>query len=216
MFVGLRVASRIRQAANKGNHFNLHPLVTVGEAGQGAHDEDRAAEFLPDFPDDRLAGRLAGFDLAAGELPFEREVFVEWPLRQQHLRLELDHGANHRNGTGNGHAALLNREFGCRATFPGVPCFQNMKTFLKISLIVLLSLIAIKFIPIVSLGALVGLLVAAVLGAIGLSLLAALVAVAIALGLALSPIWIPVLVVMGAISLFRKLGDRPAPPVVAA
>ena len=91
-----------------------------------------------------------------------------------------------------------------------------MNTFLKISLIVLLALLALKFLPVILVGAFVGLLLAVILGAFGLSLVALLLAVGIALALALSPIWIPVLIVMGLISLFRKLGDRPAPPVMAA
>jgi H+/Cl- antiporter ClcA len=91
-----------------------------------------------------------------------------------------------------------------------------MKTFLKVFLIVVLSLLAIKFVPFMFLGAMVGLLIAALLGMLGLGLVAALLAVAIALALALSPIWIPVLIVMGVISLFKKLNDRPAPPVMTA
>jgi len=100
---------------------------------------------------------------------------------------------------------------------PGAVCSWGMNTFLKILLIAVLALLAIKFIPIVALAAFVGLLIAAVLGVVGLSLVAALLAVGICLAMALSPIWIPVLVVMGLISLFRKLGSKPAaPPAVAA
>ncbi len=91
-----------------------------------------------------------------------------------------------------------------------------MNTFLKIFLIVVLTVVALKFIPFVFLGAIIGLVIAAVLGAVGLSLMAALLAVAIGLALALAPIWIPVLIVMGAISLFKKLNAQPAPPVLAA
>lgn len=95
-----------------------------------------------------------------------------------------------------------------------------MKTFLKITLIVVLALLALKFLPVFLVGGIAGLLIAAVLGVVGASLLVALLAVllAVALGLAfaLSPIWIPVLVVMGAISLFKKLGDKPAAPPVLA
>ena len=92
-----------------------------------------------------------------------------------------------------------------------------MKTFLKITLIVLLSLLALKFLPLMLVGALAGLLVAALLGVVGVSLIAGLLVVALGFAFALSPIWIPVLIVMGAISLFRKLGDKPAnPPVIAA
>ncbi|MES1194469.1 MAG: hypothetical protein ABUL65_01155, partial [Opitutus sp.] len=55
---------------------------------------------------------------------------------------------------------------------------------------------------------------AAVLGAVGISLLAVLLAVLIAFVVALSPIWIPVLVVLGLVSLFRKNGSATQPPVV--
>lgn len=96
-----------------------------------------------------------------------------------------------------------------------------MKTFLKILLIVVLALLALKFIPVILVGSIAGLFIAAVLGVAGVSLLAVLLAgllaVVIGLAFALTPIWIPVLIVLGAISLFRKLGDKPAaPPVVTA
>lgn len=87
-----------------------------------------------------------------------------------------------------------------------------MKTFLKVLLIAALLIVAIKLSPVIFVGALLGLLAAAVLGAIGVSLVAGLIAVLIALTVALAPIWIPVLVVMGLISLFQ----RKEPPVVAA
>lgn len=89
-----------------------------------------------------------------------------------------------------------------------------MKTFLKISLIVVLSLIAIKFSPVLFVGAVIGLIAAVVLGAVGFSLVLALLAIAIALAMALSPIWIPVLIVMGAISLFKKIGHQTATATV--
>jgi hypothetical protein len=85
-----------------------------------------------------------------------------------------------------------------------------MKTFLKVLLIAALLIVAIKLSPVIFIGALLGLLAAAVLGAIGVSLVAGLLAVLIALTVALAPIWIPVLVVMGLVSLFR----RKEPPVV--
>lgn len=110
----------------------------------------------------------------------------------------------------------MNKKLAPAATFLGVACFYGMNTFLKIFLIVVLSVLAIKFIPLVFVGAIIGLVIAAVLGAVGLSLMAALLAVAIGLALALAPIWIPVLIVMGAISLFKKLNAQPAPPVLAA
>lgn len=87
-----------------------------------------------------------------------------------------------------------------------------MKTFLKVLLIAALLIVAIKLSPIIFVSAALGLIAAAALGAVGLSLLAVLVGVLVAFALALSPIWIPVLVVMGLVSLFR----RKEPNVVTA
>lgn len=90
-----------------------------------------------------------------------------------------------------------------------------MKTFLKILLAAALLLIAIKLSPILFIGALIGLFVAGVLGVVGLSLVVALLAVALAFALALSPIWVPVLVIVGLVSLFKR-NERNTPPPVAA
>jgi len=87
-----------------------------------------------------------------------------------------------------------------------------MKTFLKVLLIAALLIVAIKLSPVIFIGAFLGLIAAAVLGAVGLSLLAVLVGVLIAFAVALSPIWIPVLAIMGLVSLFR----RKEPNVVTA
>ena len=86
-----------------------------------------------------------------------------------------------------------------------------MKTFLKALLLAVLLIVAIKLSPVIFLGALIGLFAAGVLGAVGLSLAMVLLAVAIALVVALSPLWLPVLVIMGLISLFRRHESKPAP-----
>ena len=91
-----------------------------------------------------------------------------------------------------------------------------MKTVLKVLLVVALLLVAIKLSPIVFVVALAGLLIAAILGALGLSLLAVFAATVITLMAALSPIWIPVLLIMGVISLIKKLSNRPQSPVMVA
>ncbi|MBI2517964.1 MAG: hypothetical protein HYV95_13755 [Opitutae bacterium] len=90
-----------------------------------------------------------------------------------------------------------------------------MKTFLKILLIAALLLLAIKLSPVLFVGALIGMFVATVLGAVGVSLVVALLAVVLAAALALSPIWVPVLVVLGLVSLFRKTERTPQPVVTA-
>jgi hypothetical protein len=87
-----------------------------------------------------------------------------------------------------------------------------MKTFLKVLLIAALLIVAIKLSPVIFVAAFAGVVAAAVLGVIGLSLLAVLISVLIALTVALAPIWIPVLVIVGIISLFR----RKEPNVVTA
>ena len=91
-----------------------------------------------------------------------------------------------------------------------------MKTFFKILLVVVLLIVAIKLSPIILIGAFIGLVVAGILGAVGLSLLAVILALALGVTLALSPIWLPVLVVMGLISLFRKDAHPMPPPAPAA
>ena len=91
-----------------------------------------------------------------------------------------------------------------------------MKTVLKVILIVALLLIAIKLSPIIFVAALAGLLVATILGALGLSLLAAFAAIVIALAVALSPIWIPVLVIVGLVSLIKRAKSQPQSPAVTA
>jgi len=90
-----------------------------------------------------------------------------------------------------------------------------MKTFLKVLLMAAILIIAIKFSPVIFVGVIVGLLVAGVLGVVGISLVAALLAVLVAFAVALSPIWIPVLVIMCLVSLFRKTEER-TPPMMAA
>ncbi|MBA4137408.1 MAG: hypothetical protein C0518_08855 [Opitutus sp.] len=92
-----------------------------------------------------------------------------------------------------------------------------MKTFLKILLVAALLLVAIKLGPVIFVGALIGLFAAAVLGVVGLSLLVALLAVLLAFALALAPIWIPVLAIIGLVSLFKRSnGNGTMPPPVAA
>jgi len=87
-----------------------------------------------------------------------------------------------------------------------------MKTFLKVILIAALLIVAIKLSPVLFVAAIGGLLAAAILGVVGLSLLAVLVSVLIAFAVALSPIWIPVLIIVGLVKLFR----REEPKIVTA
>ena len=85
-----------------------------------------------------------------------------------------------------------------------------MKTFLKIALLVVLALVAIKLLPLtLALGCLLGLAVAALL-AVGVSALAGMIAIALVVVAALAPLWIPVLAIVGLVSLLRRGGRRGA------
>lgn len=99
---------------------------------------------------------------------------------------------------------------GLPATFRPQGCFHGMKTFLKILLLAALLIVAIKLSPVIFIGMVIGLFAAGLLGVVGVSLLVAFLAVALAFAVALSPIWIPVLVVMGLVSLFRRSDSKPA------
>ena len=214
MLMGLRRGRTLGQRADERDHFNENGFVVVLEARQGAHHGDLTTKLLADFADDGGGGILPRFDFAAGKFPLERQVLVGGTLGQEQKPIAFDHGADNGDGSGSGHVILLNKELLRTATFRGVGCFQAMKTFVKVLLLAALLIVAIKFSPVLFLGAIAGLIVAAVLGAVGISLLAALMAVVLALALALSPLWIPVLLVLGLISLFRK-SERTPPPVTA-
>jgi len=89
-----------------------------------------------------------------------------------------------------------------------------MKTFLKILLVAVILVVAIKFSPVLFVFALGGLIAATVLGAVGFSLLTALVGVLLAFAVVLAPVWVPVLIVLGLVSLFRR--ERSVPPPTPA
>jgi hypothetical protein len=85
-----------------------------------------------------------------------------------------------------------------------------MKTFLKVLLLLVAVVVAIKLLPFT-------LAVACVVGGlgvglvvIGLSVVAVLASVGILLAFLLSPLWLPVLAVVGLIALIKKLSAKPA------
>jgi hypothetical protein len=84
-----------------------------------------------------------------------------------------------------------------------------MKTFLKVLLVVILAMVAIKLLPATfALGCIlaVGL---AILAAVGVSVLAIGLYVALAIVALLSPIWLPILAIVGIIALIKRW-RRPA------
>lgn len=114
------------------------------------------------------------------------------------------------------------QEFGVRrawvplaATFCGGPGFEGVKTFFKVVLIliaaVIAAVIAVKLLPLtLALGFGLGLAVVA-LALAGVGIIAALAVVAIFLAALLSPIWVPVLLLVGLIALIKRAsrGRRP-------
>lgn len=91
-----------------------------------------------------------------------------------------------------------------------------MKTFLKILLIAVVLWALIKFSPVLFAAAVIGLLCAAVLGAVGLSLLAVVLGALLGVVVALTPIWLPVLAIIGLVSLLRKDPSATTPPAPPA
>jgi hypothetical protein len=101
------------------------------------------------------------------------------------------------------------------ATFRRAPGFDDMKTFLKVALIVLLALVALKLLPILMVPVvLTGVLLLGLLGlalggltaaaGVGVAVVVALAIAAVAIVAALSPIWLPVLAIVGLIALIKR------------
>ncbi len=206
------------EAADERKHLDHDATVVVKEARQGAEDYRVAPEFLPQFAHQGSFGCLARFDLAAGKLPLEAEMFMRGALGEQHApgRI-LEDGADNRNRCGAGrrrdHAACLARNRCGAATFRAQRGSLGMNTFLKVLLIVIATVIAVKLLPIVF-GLLCG--VAALLaglGIVGVSLVALLVCAVLVVAAILSPIWLPILAIAGAVTLYRRNNNNSAPRV---
>lgn len=85
-----------------------------------------------------------------------------------------------------------------------------MNTFLKVVLLLLAAVIAVKLLP---LTLAVGCIFAVALGIfalVGMSLVAALICLGLLLGAVLAPIWIPVLAVIGLVALIKRCHRAPA------
>ncbi len=68
--------------------------IAVDGGGQQANRFDLTAQLLANLSDDRLEGRLALVDLAAGEFPFARERLTGGTLCYQQLAFALDQRTN--------------------------------------------------------------------------------------------------------------------------
>jgi hypothetical protein len=91
------------------------------------------------------------------------------------------------------------------ATFAAALGIRAMKTFLKVLIVLLVALLALKLLPVL-LGLGIALIAVLALAAV-LGLGAAGVLLGLALGLValLSPIWLPVLAIVGLVALWEKL-----------
>lgn len=89
-----------------------------------------------------------------------------------------------------------------------------MNTFAKVLLCLVAVLLAIKFLPVLTVGVFIGalmvlLLAGLLLGGVG-AVLATLIVLALAAVAVLSPIWIPVLAVLGVLALIKRFSARKA------
>lgn len=86
-----------------------------------------------------------------------------------------------------------------------------MNPYLKILLLVLAAIVALKLLPVtLALGCLLGLLLAGlVLCGLSVAVITALATVALAAVLA--PVWIPVLVILALVALIKKVNRPPSP-----
>lgn len=101
--------------------------------------------------------------------------------------------------------AVARQGGGRSATFAELPGFQAMKTFVKVLLVGLVTLLALKLLPVI-LGLGIGLIVLlALAAALGLGAVGILLGLALGLVALLSPIWLPVLAIVGLVVLWKKL-----------
>ena len=90
------------------------------------------------------------------------------------------------------------------ATFHALMGSSCMKTFLKVVLLLIVALIALKLLPMIfAFGCLLAAAIVAVL-AFGGSAIATLFGAMIALAVVLAPIWVPVLGLVGLIALIKR------------
>jgi hypothetical protein len=87
-----------------------------------------------------------------------------------------------------------------------------MRTFLKVLLVLAAAILAVKLLPFtVALGFALGIALIVAL-ALGVSAAAVLTVTALALVAVLSPLWIPILALVGVIALIKRLGRNGTTP----
>ena len=84
-----------------------------------------------------------------------------------------------------------------------------MKTFLKVLLLVIAAIVAVKLLPIAFVVGCAAAVLVAALAILGVSLAAVVIVGSLVVAALLSPIWLPVLAVVGIVALCKRL-SRPA------
>lgn len=85
-----------------------------------------------------------------------------------------------------------------------------MKTFLKVLVVALAVIVGVKLMPVALVLGCVLAVAAALVAAVGVSLAAAILGAGLLLALVLSPIWLPILALVGTIALIKKVSAKRA------
>ncbi len=201
----MRSGTAGRERALEGNHLDRDRAVVVGEPRQAAANRDGAAELLPDFAHERVLRRFARFHLAAGKLPFEPKVLVRGTLGEEDTALLVaNNRTDNRDGTDRIQPGRAGRSVRFVATFPQRRGSGGMKAFLKIVLLVIAAVIAVKLLPLtLAAGCVLGLVLVGV-AVVGVSVIAVVLGALLLIALVSSPIWLPILALAGLIALFKR------------
>ena len=84
-----------------------------------------------------------------------------------------------------------------------------MKTFLKVLLLLVLAIVAVKLLPITLAAGFVAGLVLVALAVLGLSVVAGILTLVGVAAVVLAPVWIPVLALIGLIALVKRMRRTP-------
>lgn len=110
VFKRARCRARRSEAANEGKHFDDDGRVSVQKGRERTDDLRVASEFLVEFAEECVGGRLTGLDLAAGKFPLEGEVFVGRALGDEEAAGGvLDESAGDGEGFGLNHVRTKTR-----------------------------------------------------------------------------------------------------------
>jgi hypothetical protein len=93
VFVGVRFGRIGREHGDERVECDGALRVGVEARIEGGGDPDGAAEFFADFAMEGGGGVFAGLDFAAGEFPFQREVFAGGALGDEDVVIAFEEDA---------------------------------------------------------------------------------------------------------------------------